>query len=155
MTKRICVVTGSRADYGLLFWLMKGVEADPAFELQIVATGMHLSPDFGLTYRAIEEDGFRIDEKVEMLLSGDTASATAKSIGMGVIGFSDVISRLRPDVMVLVGDRFEIAQIGVGAHTHHAVAAFHLHKCERTTLRRERRVAHSGAASEPVQATTV
>ena len=108
MTQRICVVTGSRADYGLLFWLMKEIDADPAFELKIVATGMHLSPDFGLTYRVIENDGFRIDHKVEMLLSGDTASSTAKSIGLGVIGFSDAIVRLRPDMMVLLGDRFEV-----------------------------------------------
>ena len=108
MTQRICVVTGSRADYGLLFWLMKEIDADPAFELKIVATGMHLSPDFGLTYRVIENDGFRIDHKVEMLLSGDTASSTAKSIGLGVIGFSDAIVHLRPDMMVLLGDRFEV-----------------------------------------------
>jgi len=108
MKKRtVCVVTGTRADYGLLYWLMKEMDADPEMQLQIIATGMHLSPEFGLTYRQIEEDGFQIDEKVEMLLSGDTGGAIAKSIGLGVIGFSDALRRLSPDIVVLLGDRFE------------------------------------------------
>lgn len=106
--RRICVVTGSRADYGLLFWLMKEIQSDPALELQVVATGMHLSPEFGLTYKTIEADGFRIDARVEMLLSSDTASGVTKSMGLGVIGFADVLERLRPDILVLLGDRFEI-----------------------------------------------
>lgn len=109
MRKRtICIVTGTRSEYGLLYWLMKEIQGDPDLDLQIVATGMHLSPEFGLTYRKIEEDGFRIDEKVEMLLSSDTAAGTAKSIGLGVIGFADVFARLRPDILVVLGDRFEI-----------------------------------------------
>lgn len=109
MTKRkICVVTGSRAEYGLLYWLMKEIQADPDLELQIVATGMHLSPEFGLTYQVIEADGFRIDAKVEMLLSSDTPVGVAKSLGLGVIGFADALSNLRPDLLVLLGDRFEI-----------------------------------------------
>ncbi len=106
--RRVCVVTGSRAEYGLLYWLLKGLRDDPAFELQLVATGMHLAPEFGLTYRAIEQDGFRIDAKVEMLLSSDTAVGIAKSMGLGVIGFADAFDRLRPDLLVLLGDRFEI-----------------------------------------------
>ncbi len=89
--RKICVVTGTRAEYGLLYWLMKEIQNDPDLELQIVATGMHLSPEFGLTYKQIEQDGFHINEKVEMLLSSDTPVGIAKSIGLGVIGFADVI----------------------------------------------------------------
>lgn len=106
--RKICVVTGTRAEYGLLYWLMKEIQDDPELTLQIVATGMHLSPEFGLTYKKIEEDGFRIDEKVEMLLSSDTPVGIAKSIGLGVIGFADALAHLHPDVMVVLGDRYEI-----------------------------------------------
>ncbi len=106
--RKICIVTGSRAEYGLLFWLMKEIQNDPALQLQIIATGMHLSPEFGLTYKQIEEDGFAIDEKVEMLLSSDTPVGIAKSVGLGVIGFADALDRLKPDILVVLGDRFEI-----------------------------------------------
>lgn len=92
--RRICVVTGTRAEYGLLYWLMKEIQDDPELDLQIIVTGMHLSPEFGLTYKNIEEDGFQIDEKVEILLSSDTPVGTAKSIGLGVIGFADSLARL-------------------------------------------------------------
>ena len=106
--RKICIVTGTRAEYGLLFWLMKEVAADPNLLLQIIATGMHLSPEFGLTYHQIEVDGFSIDAKVEMLLSSDTAVGIAKSMGLGVIGFADALDRLKPSILVVLGDRFEI-----------------------------------------------
>lgn len=131
MKRRICVVTGSRAEYGLLFWLMKEIQASPALELQVVATGMHLSPEFGLTFRNIEEDGFRIDEKVEILLSSDTPAGIAKSIGLGTIGFADAFARLKPDIVVLLGDRFEIfaaAQAALVAR----IPLAHLHGGETT-----------------------
>lgn len=106
--RKICVVTGTRAEYGLLHFVMKGIAEDPDFELLTVVTGMHLSPEFGLTYRIVEEEGFRIDAKVEMLVSSDTPVGTAKSMGLGVIGFADAFERLRPDLLVVLGDRFEI-----------------------------------------------
>lgn len=106
--RRVCVVTGTRAEYGLLYWLMQEIQADADLQLQVVATGMHLSPEFGLTYRAIEADGFSIDAKVETLISSDTPVGIAKSIGLGVIGFADALDRLKPDIMVVLGDRYEI-----------------------------------------------
>jgi UDP-hydrolysing UDP-N-acetyl-D-glucosamine 2-epimerase len=109
MSKRkICVVTGSRAEYGLLYWLMREIQSDSELELQVVATGAHLSHEFGLTSTTIEDDGFEINAKVEMLVSSDTAVGIAKSIGLGVIGFADAFERLRPDILVLFGDRTEM-----------------------------------------------
>lgn len=105
--RKICVVTGSRADYGLLYWLMKDIQADPDCRLQLAVTGMHLAPEFGLTFQAIESDGFTIDARIETLQS-DTPGGIAKSIGLGVAGFGAAFAALRPDLIVLLGDRFEI-----------------------------------------------
>lgn len=106
--RNICIVTGTRAEYGLLRWVMQGIKDDPELTLQVIATGMHLSPEFGLTYQAIEQDGFKIDRKVEMLTSSDTPVGIAKSMGLGLIGFADTLSELQPDLIVVLGDRFEI-----------------------------------------------
>jgi UDP-hydrolysing UDP-N-acetyl-D-glucosamine 2-epimerase len=106
--RKICVVTGSRAEYGALKTLLQTLNATPNVVLQLVVTGMHLSPEFGSTYQEIETDGLTIDARVEMLLSGDTPVAIAKSIGLGVIGFADAFDRLQPDIVLLPGDRFEI-----------------------------------------------
>lgn len=108
MSRNICIITGTRAEYGLLYWLIKRIELDNELNLQLVVTGMHLSPEFGLTYKQIEADGFKIDEKVEMLLSSDTPASIAKSVGLGTILFSDVYSRLNPDILIVLGDRYEI-----------------------------------------------
>ncbi len=105
--KKIAVFTGTRAEYGLLFWLLKDIKADPELKLQLIVSGMHLSTEFGETYNEIEADGFKIDEKIEILLSSNTAVGTAKAIGLGVLGFSDAFKRLRPDIIVILGDRFE------------------------------------------------
>jgi UDP-N-acetylglucosamine 2-epimerase (non-hydrolysing)/GDP/UDP-N,N'-diacetylbacillosamine 2-epimerase (hydrolysing) len=102
------VVTGSRAEYGLLYWLLLDLQADPAFDLQLVVTGMHLAPEFGNTIQQIESDGFAISRRVDMLLSGGTPAAVAKSVGLGVIGMSDAMEELKPDIVVILGDRFEI-----------------------------------------------
>ena len=106
--KKVCVITGTRAEYGLLYYLLKGIQADSDLELQIIATGMHLSPEFGLTYKEILKDGFSIDFNVEMLLSGDTPSSISKSTGLGLIGFADAFNNLDPDMIIVLGDRFEI-----------------------------------------------
>lgn len=108
MKRKICVVTGTRAEYGLLSNLMKLIQQDTEFELQIIATGMHLSPEFGLTHKQIESDGFQINEKVEMLLSADTSTAVVKSMGLATIGFADAYARLNPDLLIILGDRFEM-----------------------------------------------
>jgi GDP/UDP-N,N'-diacetylbacillosamine 2-epimerase (hydrolysing) len=106
--RKICVITGTRAEYGLLYWTMKGLQSDAEIDLSICVTGMHLSPEFGLTYKKILEDGFYITEKVETLLSSDTSVGIAKSIGLGIISFSEVFERIQPDLILVLGDRFEI-----------------------------------------------
>ena len=106
--RKICVVTGGRADYGLLYWPMKEIAAADDFELQVVATCMHLAPEFGDTVRCIEGDGFPLSARVEMLLASDSAVGVAKSIGLGVIGFADAFAALAPDLLLVLGDRFEI-----------------------------------------------
>jgi len=104
---KVAVFTGTRAEYGLLFWLLKDIQSDPTLQLQLLVSGMHLSPEFGETFKQIELDGFQIDEKIEILLSSDSAVGTAKSMGLGVLGFADALARLAPEVLVILGDRFE------------------------------------------------
>ena len=112
---KICVVTGTRSDYGLLFWLMKSIDEDSNLELELLVTGSHLSPEFGMTFREIEKDGFIINKKIEMLLSADTDSSVAKSTGLGLIGFADAYKELQPDILVVLGDRFEILAACIAA----------------------------------------
>lgn len=108
MPRRIAVVTGSRAEYGLLRPLLARLRASDGCTLQLVVTGMHLSTEFGSTHRAIEDDGFTIDARVDMLLASDEPRAIVKSVGLGTIGFADAYARLSPDIVVVLGDRFEI-----------------------------------------------
>ncbi|SFX25018.1 UDP-N-acetylglucosamine 2-epimerase [Marinospirillum alkaliphilum] len=108
--KKIAVFTGTRAEYGLLYWLMKGIQADPDLELQLIVSGMHLSPEFGYTVNEIEKE-FHINERVEMLLSSSSVEGIAKSVGLGVIGFAGSLERLKPDCVVILGDRFEALAI--------------------------------------------
>jgi GDP/UDP-N,N'-diacetylbacillosamine 2-epimerase (hydrolysing) len=105
--RKICVVTGTRAEYGLLRWVMQGIQDSEVLDLQLIVTGMHLSPEFGLTVQEIQADGFRIDRKVEMLLSSDTPVGITKSMGLGIIGFADALAELQPDLLMVLGDRFE------------------------------------------------
>ena len=106
--RKICVVTGSRAEYGLLYWLIHDILNGKDLDLQLVVTGMHLSREYGYTVQQIEADGFAISHKVEMLVSSDTPTGITKSIGLGMISFADVYASLRPDLVVMLGDRFEI-----------------------------------------------
>ncbi len=129
--RKICVITGTRAEYGLLFWLMKEIEAAESLKLQIIVTGMHLSPEFGLTYKQIEDDGFTIDAKVEMLLSSDTPVGISKSMGLAMIGFADAYEELKPDLLVVLGDRFEIFS-AVSTATISTIPIAHLHGGEIT-----------------------
>lgn len=115
--KKICFFTGTRADYGLLRPLIIKAKEEENFLVQIVVSGMHLSPEFGMTYKEIEKDGFLIDEKIEILLSSDTYSGMAKSIGLGIISFSDALQRLKPDIVVILGDRFEALAFAITAYT--------------------------------------
>jgi len=115
MTRKIAVLTGSRSGYSNLYWVLKEIQARPSLELQLLVTGMHLSPEFGLTYRQIEEDGFPIHEKLEILLSGDSATAISTSIGLGLIRFSGSLENCRPDILVLLGDRFETLAAAIAA----------------------------------------
>ncbi len=128
--KKVCVVTGTRAEYGLLYWLMKEIQSDDELQLQVIATGMHLSPEFGLTYQEIEKE-FTIDKKVEMLLSSDTEVGVAKSMGLAMIGFADVYAELRPDILVVLGDRYEIFS-AVSAAMIAKIPIVHLHGGETT-----------------------
>ena len=98
--RQVCVVTGSRAEYGLLYWVMRNIQESLVLDLHIIVTGMHLSPEFGLTYKNIEEDGFNISRKVEMLVSSDTPGGVTKSMGLGLIGFGETFEDLRPDISV-------------------------------------------------------
>jgi len=106
--KNICIVTGTRAEYGLLRGVMEGIEQSAKLKLQLIVTGMHLSPEFGSTINAIEAEDFKIDRKVEMLLSSDTAVGVTKSMGLGLIGFADALEEISPDLILVLGDRFEI-----------------------------------------------
>jgi UDP-hydrolysing UDP-N-acetyl-D-glucosamine 2-epimerase len=107
MTRRICVFTGSRADYGVLYWLLKEIVADPRLELQLLVSGSHLTREFGETWRQIETDGFSIDARVDMLLASDEPVAVAKSMALGLMGCAEALERLKPDVLVVLGDRYE------------------------------------------------
>ena len=131
MSRKICVITGTRADYGLLRWVMQGIKDNAELTLQIIATGMHLSPEFGLTHHEIEKDGFQIDRKVETLTSSDTSVGIAKSMGLGLIGFADALKELKPDLIVVLGDRFEIFAAAAAALVARIPIA-HLHGGETT-----------------------
>jgi GDP/UDP-N,N'-diacetylbacillosamine 2-epimerase (hydrolysing) len=129
--KKVCVVTGTRAEYGLLRWVMDGIQKSKSLKLQIIATGMHLSHEFGLTFREIEKDGFVIDKKVDMLVSSDTPQGITKSMGLGMIGFADALEDLRPDLMLVLGDRYEIFS-AVAATMISRIPVAHLHGGEAT-----------------------
>ena len=142
MKQKICIVTGTRAEYGLLRWVMEGIQKSNKLELQVIATGMHLSPEFGLTYREIEKDGFKIDRKIEMLVSSDSANGIVKSMGLGMIGFTDALTELKPDLILVLGDRYEIFTAVVTAMVFRTPVA-HLHGGEATEGLIDESIRHS------------
>ena len=141
MKRKICIVTGTRAEYGLLYWLMKEIEADKSLKLQLIVTGMHLSPEFGLTYKEVEKE-FKIDKKIEMLLSSDTSIGISKSMGLAQISFSEVYNELNPDIVVVLGDRYEIFS-AVSAAMISKIPIAHLHGGEATEGLIDESIRHS------------
>ncbi len=139
--RKICVVTGTRAEYGLLYWLMKEIEEDNNLELQLIVTGMHLSPEFGLTYKEIEKD-FKIDKKIEMLLSSDTSIGISKSMGLAQISFAEAYQELEPDIVVVLGDRYETFS-AVSAAMIARIPIAHLHGGEATEGLIDESIRHS------------
>lgn len=129
--KKVCVITGTRAEYGLLKPLIHKIKKDNELKLQLVVTGMHMSSEFGLTYREIEQDGFEITERNEMLLSSDTSNGITKSIGLGIIGFADIFTRIMPNIVVILGDRYESLAAAIAAMIHRIPIA-HIHGGELT-----------------------
>jgi GDP/UDP-N,N'-diacetylbacillosamine 2-epimerase (hydrolysing) len=140
--RKICIITGTRAEYGLLYWLMKEIDADKDLELKIIATGMHLSPEFGNTYQQIEEDGFFIDKKVDIELSSDSGVGISKSMGLGMIGFADTFHDLNPDLIVVLGDRFEIFS-AVSSAMIAKIPVAHIHGGEITESAFDESIRHS------------
>lgn len=112
---KICIVTATRAEYGLLKPLIQKLKQDSEFDVKVAVTGMHLSPEFGLTYREIEQDLIMIDKKIEILLSADTPSAISKSMGMAMIGFAEYFSDAAFDAVILLGDRYETLAVACAA----------------------------------------
>ena len=126
MKRKVAVVTGARAEYGILYPVLKAIEQHPKLQLLLIATGMHLSHEFGYTVQELEKDGFHIDAKVDMLLSNDTLSAMSKSIGIGIIGLAQTWEQVEPDVIVVLGDRVEpLAAAISGSYMNIPVAHIH------------------------------
>ena len=142
MKRKICVVTGTRAEYGLLKWLMREIENSPSLELQIIATGQHLSPKFGLTYKEIEADGFVINKKVEMMLKSDSSVGVIKSMGLGLLGFSEAYESLSPNLILVLGDRYELLS-AVTAAMIFQIPIAHLHGGEATEGLIDEAIRHS------------
>lgn len=140
--KRIGIMTGTRAEYGLLKSLMQKINKDNDLELYLIVSGMHLSPEFGMTYKEIEEDGFEINAKVEMLLSSDSPAGISKSIGLGVIGFADEFQRADLDMLILLGDRYEALSAAISAMVMRIPIA-HLHGGELTEGAIDEGIRHS------------
>jgi len=141
MKRKICVVTGTRAEYGLMYWLMKEIQNDEDLQLQLIVTGMHLSPEFGLTYKTIEKE-FTIDKKIEMLLSSDSAVGISKSMGLAQISFAEAFSELKPDILVVLGDRYEIFS-AVSSAMVARIPIAHLHGGEKTEGAFDESIRHS------------
>ncbi len=142
MPRRICVLTGNRAEYGLLRWTMQEIADDPALELQVAVTGAHLEPKFGMTVRQIEEDGFSVDVRIPMHLEESSSVGIARSMAAGLAGIAEALDRLRPDILVLLGDRFEI-HAGATAAMVARIPIAHIHGGEATEGAIDEAIRHS------------
>jgi len=140
--RKICVITGTRAEYGLLKRLIKSIDDSPQFKLQLVATGMHLSKKFGLTYKEIELDGFKINKKIDIKLNSDTPTGVSKSTSLGLLGFSRTLEELKPDLVLILGDRFEIFAAAIASMFSRLPIA-HLHGGELTEGVTDEAIRHS------------
>lgn len=129
--KKICVLTATRADYGLLAPIIKKLAAYGDLDVRVAVTGAHLSPEFGMTVEEIENDGIAVDRKIPMLLSSDTPSAISKSMGLAMIGFADYFEELRPDALLVLGDRYETLAVACAA-MNARIPIFHLYGGETT-----------------------
>ncbi|NBH74042.1 UDP-N-acetylglucosamine 2-epimerase (hydrolyzing) [Clostridiaceae bacterium] len=131
MKRKICVVTATRAEYGLLKRVILKLASSPFFDVQVAVTGTHLSPEFGLTYQEIEKDGITIHKKIEMLLSSDTSAAVSKSMGLALISFAEYFTESKPDAVLLLGDRYETLAVACAA-MNEGIPIVHLHGGETT-----------------------
>lgn len=139
---KICVITGTRAEYGLLKPIINKIKDDKQLGLQLVVTGMHISPEFGLTYKEILQDGFEISDKIEVLLSSDTPVGISKSIGLGIIGFAELFEKSKPDIVIILGDRYEIFAVASAAMIANIPIA-HIHGGETTEGLIDEAIRHS------------
>lgn len=140
--RKICIVTGSRAEYGLLKNLIKKIKRDKTIKLQIIATCMHLIPKFGLTYKEIIKDGFKIDYKVKMPIPSSNSKNITNATGLGMLGFAKAFSKLKPDLLVVLGDRFEILSASFAALSQNIPIA-HIHGGESTVGAIDEAIRHS------------
>ena len=139
---KISVITGSRSEFGLLQWVIKGIQEENQLELSLLVTGMHLSPEFGATYKNIEDTGFKIDKKIEILMSSDTSIGISKSTGLGIISISEALEQIKPDLVMVLGDRFEIFSACIAA-TFLKIPIAHIHGGERTEGSIDESIRHS------------
>lgn len=140
--KKICVMTATRAEYGLLRPVIQGLVRDDSFDTRVVVTGAHLSPEFGLTYKEIEADGIKIDEKIEILVSSDAPSAISKSMALALIGFAEYFKRTKPDLLIVLGDRYETLAV-CSAAMNERIPIAHLYGGETTEGAIDESIRHS------------
>ena len=131
MKRKVAVITGTRADYGIYYYVLKEIESNPNLELKLIVCGMHLCPEFGMTVQEIEKDGFHIEDRFETILASDTGSAMGKSIGLSIIHMAQCFERIKPDVLLILGDRGEMLA-GAIAASHMNIPVAHIHGGEVT-----------------------
>ena len=130
---KVCVVTGSRSEYGLLYWFLKELKIDKKIDFNLIVTGSHLSHKYGYTIEEIKKDNFKVEKEIKIVSSSDTPHAISKSTASGIVGFSQTFKEIKPDLLVLLGDRYEILAAAISANFARVPIA-HIHGGESTTL---------------------